>query len=117
VLAQAGEPLCVDLDATLVTTHSEKDGAAGTYKGTFGYHPDLAFVDRGDGTGEALAAPPTRTPTRSPTAVLCCQHRDMPGPEPGPQARTDSHTTARPPPDHQQHSPTPAQQGCQHPRE
>jgi hypothetical protein len=51
----AGEPLSVDLDATLVTAHSEKDGAAGTYKGTFGYHPDLAFVDRGDGTGEALA--------------------------------------------------------------
>jgi hypothetical protein len=50
----AGEPLCVDLDATLVTAHSEKDGAAGTYKRTFGYHPDLAFVDRGDGTGEAL---------------------------------------------------------------
>ena len=52
---QAGEPLCVDLDATLVTAHSEKDGAAGTDKGTFGYHPDLAFLDRGDGTGEALA--------------------------------------------------------------
>ena len=52
---EAGEPVCVDLDATLVTAHSEKDGAAGTYKGTFGYHPNLAFVDRGDGTGEALA--------------------------------------------------------------
>ncbi len=51
----SAEPVCVDLDATLVTAHSEKDGAAGTYKGTFGYHPDLAFCDRGDGTGEALA--------------------------------------------------------------
>jgi len=52
---EEAEPVCVDLDATLVTAHSEKDGAAGTYKGTFGYHPDLAFLDRGDGTGEALA--------------------------------------------------------------
>jgi hypothetical protein len=51
----SGEPLCVDLDATVVTAHSEKHGAAGTYKGGFGYHPDLAFCDRGDGTGEALA--------------------------------------------------------------
>jgi hypothetical protein len=49
VLAQAGEPLCVDLDATLVTAQREERGS------TFGYHPDLAFVDRGDGTGEALA--------------------------------------------------------------
>jgi hypothetical protein len=37
-----GEPLCVDLDATVVTAHSEKHGAAGAYKGSFGYHPDLA---------------------------------------------------------------------------
>lgn len=48
-------PLCVDLDATLVTAHSEKDRAAGTYKGGYGFHPILAFADRGDGTGEALA--------------------------------------------------------------
>ena len=49
------EPLCLDLDATLVTAHSEKETAAGTYKGGFGFHPLLCFLDRGDGTGEALA--------------------------------------------------------------
>lgn len=48
-------PLCIDIDATLVTAHSEKDGAAGNYKGGFGFHPLLAYLDRGDGTGEALA--------------------------------------------------------------
>jgi hypothetical protein len=29
VLAADGEPLCVDVAATLVAAHSEKDGAAG----------------------------------------------------------------------------------------
>lgn len=48
-------PLCVDVDATLVTAHSDKDGAAGNYKGGYGFHPLLAYLDRGDGTGEALA--------------------------------------------------------------
>ena len=49
-------PLCVDLDATLVVAHSDdKDGAASTYKRTFGFHPMTAWLDRGDGTGEALA--------------------------------------------------------------
>jgi hypothetical protein len=39
----------------LVTAPSEKDGAAGTYKGGHGFYPNLVFLDRGDGTGEALA--------------------------------------------------------------
>jgi len=42
----------VDIDATLVTAHSEKEGAAGTYKGGFGFHPLLCFEAT---TGEALA--------------------------------------------------------------
>jgi hypothetical protein len=48
-------PLRIDLDATLVTAHSDKQGAAPTYKHGYGFHPLLAFLDRGDGTGEALA--------------------------------------------------------------
>jgi DDE family transposase len=55
VLNDNDEPVCIDLDATLVTAHSDKDGAVGTYKGGFGFAPNLAFLDRGDGTGEALA--------------------------------------------------------------
>jgi hypothetical protein len=47
--------VCVDIDATLVTAHSEKDQAAGTFKGGFGFHPLIGYLDRGDGTGEALA--------------------------------------------------------------
>jgi hypothetical protein len=49
----AGGPLVIDIDATLISTHSEKDGTAGTYKGGWGYHPLLAFLD---GTREPLAA-------------------------------------------------------------
>ena len=51
--APAGGPLVIDIDATLISTHSEKDGTAGTYKGGWGYHPLLAFLD---GTREPLAA-------------------------------------------------------------
>ena len=46
----------VDLDATLVTAHSEKERAAPTFKRGFGFHPMLAFVDHDEGgTGEPLA--------------------------------------------------------------
>jgi hypothetical protein len=52
--APAG-PLSIDLDATLIEAHSDKQDAAGTYKGGFGFHPLGCWLDRGDGTGEALA--------------------------------------------------------------
>jgi Transposase DDE domain group 1 len=45
--------LRIMLDATLVTCHSEKEAAAPTFKGGFGYHPLTAWLDN---TGEALAA-------------------------------------------------------------
>ncbi|MGF2946858.1 IS1380 family transposase [Mycobacterium sp. Lab-001] len=52
----ADRPLIVDLDATLVTAHSDKESAAPTYKRGFGFHPMCAFVDHGPGgTGEPLA--------------------------------------------------------------
>src|SRR5450756_2408396 len=53
--SDAKQPLVIDLDATLVTSHSEKEHAAPTFKRGFGFHPLTAFVDHGpDGTGEAL---------------------------------------------------------------
>lgn len=52
----ARDPLIVDLDATLITAHSEKENARPTFKRGFGFHPLCAFVDHGaDGTGEPLA--------------------------------------------------------------
>lgn len=51
-----GGQVIVDLDATLVTAHSDKEGAEPTYKRGYGFHPMCAFVDHGEhGTGEALA--------------------------------------------------------------
>ena len=50
------ELLIVDADATLVLAHSDaKQGAAGTDKGSFGFHPLLAYLDRGQAPGEPLA--------------------------------------------------------------
>jgi len=48
-------PLILDVDATLIDAHSDKQGAAPTYKQGFGFHPLGCWLDRGDGTGEALA--------------------------------------------------------------
>ena len=50
----AGAPVRVilDLDATLVTAHSEKEQAAGTYKHGFGFHPLLCYEATSE---EALA--------------------------------------------------------------
>ena len=45
--------LVIDIDATLVTAHSDKEGAKGNFKGGFGYHPIGAWLDN---TGEALGA-------------------------------------------------------------
>src|SRR6266516_4167791 len=47
--------LAIYLDATLITAHSDKQGAEGTYKHGYGFHPLGAWLDRGDGTGESLA--------------------------------------------------------------
>jgi Transposase DDE domain group 1 len=50
------ELLIIDADASLVLSHSDaKQGAAGTYKGSFGFHPLLAYLDRGHAPGEPLA--------------------------------------------------------------
>ncbi len=37
-------PLVIDIDATLIAAHSDKNGAAGTLEGGFGFHPLLAFL-------------------------------------------------------------------------
>jgi hypothetical protein len=44
------DEIVLDIDSTLVTAHSEKEGAAPTYKRGFGFHPILCHLG-----GEALA--------------------------------------------------------------
>ena len=59
--------ITLDVDATLIAAHSEKQEAAGNYKRGFGYHPLLCYLDE---TGEALAGklrPATPAPTPPPT--------------------------------------------------
>jgi hypothetical protein len=51
-----GSLIPVDIDATIVTAHSEKENATPTWKKTFGFHPLAAFADHGTGAGgEPLA--------------------------------------------------------------
>ena len=51
-----GNLIPVDIDATIVLAHSEKEKAAPTWKKTFGFHPLAAFADHGaGGGGEPLA--------------------------------------------------------------
>ena len=51
-LGEAPRRLILDFDATLLTAHSEKEDASGTYKRGFGFHPLLCCEAS---TGEALA--------------------------------------------------------------
>lgn len=52
----ATRPVTIDVDATLLTAHSDKEFAAPTYKRGFGFHPIGTWVDHGpEGTGEPLA--------------------------------------------------------------
>jgi Transposase DDE domain group 1 len=44
--------IVIDIDATLVNAHAEKEGAAVNYRSRFGFHLMLAYLDE---THEALA--------------------------------------------------------------
>ena len=51
-----GALITVDIDATIVTSCSEKDQATPTWKKTYGFHPLTVFADHGGGgSGEPLA--------------------------------------------------------------
>lgn len=49
--------MTVDIDASLVHGHSDKEHAKGTYKRGFGFAPMIAMAEdgQGHGTGEVLA--------------------------------------------------------------
>jgi hypothetical protein len=68
----APESLTIDVDATLITAHSEKEQAAGNYKGGYGFYPLAGYADE---TREALGGRSseraTRAPTLSPTTEQC----------------------------------------------
>jgi hypothetical protein len=45
-LTGAPESLTIDIDATLINSHSEKERAAGNYKHGYGFHPLAAYADQ-----------------------------------------------------------------------
>ncbi len=47
-----GATIVIRMDATIQIAHSDKQGAAGTFKGSWGHHPLTAWCDN---TGESLA--------------------------------------------------------------
>jgi hypothetical protein len=111
-LAIAGKTLTgwlvIDMDATLITAYSDKEGAAPTWKKGYGFHPLGAWAAN---TRECLAMllPATRARTRSPTTRRCWPRpsgRSRPGSGPrswsastGPEpAMTSSATCCRCPP-------------------
>jgi Transposase DDE domain group 1 len=42
------ERIVLDLDATLIAAHSDKQEAAGNFKGGFGFHPMLCYLDESE---------------------------------------------------------------------
>lgn len=56
-LGVAPERVTIDLDATLLQSHSEKEGAAGNFKGGFGFHPMLAYFDESSEAAAGMLRP------------------------------------------------------------
>ncbi len=87
--ASAEDPVVIDVDATLITAHSDKEQAAPTFKRGFGFHPLLSFADHGpDGTGEPLSFVLRKGNAGSNTAadhiqVLRAAFAQLPGHKPG----------------------------------
>jgi hypothetical protein len=61
-----GDTIVIRLDASLIDSHSDKQRAAGTFKGGFGFHPLMAWCDN---TGELLAIIPRAGNAGSNTAA------------------------------------------------
>lgn len=72
----------LEIDATLLTADSEKEGAAGTYKRGFGFHPLLCFEVSVDETISGTLKPATPSEHREGphSAPLAQLPENAPGP-------------------------------------
>ncbi|WP_188113211.1 transposase, partial [Mycobacterium simiae] len=61
-----GEVIAIRIDATLTSCHSDKECAAGNFKGGYGHHPLTSWCDN---TGESLAIIPRKGNAGSNTAA------------------------------------------------
>ena len=87
----------LDLDATIVICHSEKESAAKTWKRTFGFHPLLCFSRNGEALA-GLLRPGTLARTRRPTTSPCSTRRWRRSPTVTVRATTSSSGATRPAP-------------------
>ena len=51
------ERIVLDLDPTLITAHSDKEEARGSFKGGFGFHPMLCYLDESEEALSGLLRP------------------------------------------------------------
>jgi len=56
-LGAGPEQTVLDVDASLLGSHSEKEGAAGNYKGGFGFHPMLCYLEGSEGALDGILRP------------------------------------------------------------
>lgn len=56
-LGAGPERATLDVDASLLGAHSEKEGAAGNFKGGFGYHPMLCYLEGSDAALDGVLRP------------------------------------------------------------
>lgn len=56
-LGAGPERTIVDVAASLLGAHSEKAGAAGTYKGSFGFHPVLCYLEESNAALDGVLRP------------------------------------------------------------
>jgi hypothetical protein len=61
------DQIVIDLDATLITAHSDKGGAKGNFKGGFGYHPLGAWLETPTKPWPRCCGPATPAATPPPT--------------------------------------------------
>ena len=115
------ERMVIDIDAALITVHSEKDGAAGTFKGGFGFHPLLTYLDESrEALGWRAAAGQRRRQHRlrphrggRPRARAASGFSSPSSPNTSSPWRSANKGPALPAPTHAARSPsTPAKQPC-----
>jgi len=56
-LGAAPDQTTLDVDASLLGAHSEKEGAAGNYKGGFGFHPMLCYLEGSEAALDGVLRP------------------------------------------------------------
>jgi Transposase DDE domain group 1 len=84
--------LVIDMDATLVTASSDKEGAAPTWKKGYGFHPLGAWLANTRSAWPCCCGPATPARTRSPTIKKCWPLRSGRSP-PGSGGRSSSAST------------------------